>query len=180
MSLDTLTIATESVNDVDAIRDIALAAFEGDLEATLIDRLRASKAMSLSLVAKLEDHTPVGHLALSPAFVDGRAEPIGLALAPLAVMPARQRRGIGGALVRRSLEYARSERAPFIIVLGDPGYYSRFGFEPASRYGLEGEFGGGDAFMILVSDKKQLPPRGSLLRYHPVFREIFGGEGDGS
>lgn len=171
----------------DAIRALLLKAFDSPLEAELVDRLLTRQRTSgefefamLPLVAlRRSDDLPIGMLGLSGAFIDGRDELRGLAIAPVAVLPEFQRMGVGSALMRDAVKLVAKGLYSFAMLLGDPAYYARFGFEPACKYGLEGEFGGGDAFMILIGEKAHLPPRGTLLRYHPVFREVFGGEDDG-
>lgn len=118
-----VTIRAESVADAAAIRRLYRAAFPGAGEANLVDDLRAGGELAISLVA--EDETGiVGHVALSHLSAPGRA----LALAPVAVRPDRQRRGIGQRLIAAALSAAR-ERAALVFVLGDAAYYGRFGFD---------------------------------------------------
>lgn len=108
--------------DFDPIRALNIAAFGGEDEAGLVDALRGDGDLDLSLVAS-QGGTVLGHLALSPIDAPFPA----LALAPVAVHPALHGRGIGSALVRAA-QAARPDHA--LILLGDPAYYSRFGFHP--------------------------------------------------
>jgi putative acetyltransferase len=85
------------------------------------------------------------------------------------VLPAYLRRGIGTALVTAGVAACRELKVPFIVVLGDPGYYGRFGFEPASRHGLTSEYDAGDAFQMLPLDPDSLPAQGGLVRYSDEF-----------
>ncbi|MCX9193213.1 GNAT family N-acetyltransferase [Carbonactinospora thermoautotrophica] len=127
-------IRLERGGDQAAIRAVHTAAFGREAESALVDALRASDAWlpGLSLVAEAAGEI-IGHVLLTRATVGG--EPL-LALAPLAVRPDRRRQGVGGALVRTALDKAEAAGERIVVVLGDPRYYGRFGFEPASRHGL--------------------------------------------
>ncbi|WP_371823337.1 GNAT family N-acetyltransferase [Paracoccus sp. Z118] len=115
-------IRPERSEDRAVVAQLLRAAFDGPAEAALVDALRHDGDLDLSLVA--EDNGRIaGHLALSPLDAPFPA----LALAPLAVSPERQRQGIGSALVRAAIA-ARPGHT--LVVLGDPAYYSRFGFVP--------------------------------------------------
>jgi putative acetyltransferase len=111
------------------------AAFGRAVEADLLDALREDGDLvpELSLVA-VEDDVVVGHVAFSRTTVaDGT--PV-LLLGPIGVRPEHQRRGIGDALIREGLERAAATDAAFVVLLGHPSYYPRFGFEPAASFGL--------------------------------------------
>lgn len=112
----------EMYHDRDAISDLLTLAFGGNDEARLVEMLRRDGHLALSLVAEAAG-TVIGHIALSPIVADIPA----LALAPVAVHPALQGRGIGSALIRAA--QARFDDHA-IIVLGEPEYYGRFGFKP--------------------------------------------------
>jgi putative acetyltransferase len=114
----------------------------------------------------------VGHVLFSPVTVAGA--PDGIGLAPLAVLPAHQRRGVGSALVREGLEACRRLGCPFVVVLGHPGYYPRFGFRRAAGAGLGNEYGADEAFMVLALRPGSLPAGGGLVRYGPDFGEWEG------
>ena len=92
----------------------------------------------------------MGHVLFSPVQVDGRGfdPPIMVGLAPVAVLPEHQGRGIGAHLIREGLQACREAGYGAAVVLGEPGYYTRFGFEQASGKGLGNEYGVDDHFMV--------------------------------
>jgi putative acetyltransferase len=110
-----------------------------------------------------------GHIALSPVQIVGTTHAAGVGLAPLSVRPELQRRGIGAQLVRESLAACKHAGVGFIVVLGAPEYYRRFGFRKASLFQLENEYGAGDAFMALPFKEGSITP--GLVRYAPEFSD---------
>lgn len=131
-------IRLEQPEDADVIRQILVAAFGREAEARLVERLRASGSMVRALVAE-EGGRLLGHVAFSRIAI-GEKSVTALALAPLAVMPAFQRLGIGSALVSAGLEQLRLGGHQRVIVVGDSAYYARFGFVPAAGFGLQCPF----------------------------------------
>src|SRR5262245_26783884 len=122
------TLRPERPSDAADVRAVHVAAFPTPAEANLVDALRSAGHASVSLVAEA-DGKIVGHILFSPmSIAEHPAITDGLGLAPLAVLPALQRRGIGAALVREGLDSCRKLGAGFVAVLGDPAYYTRFGF----------------------------------------------------
>lgn len=161
-----MLIRTEAPADIAAIHAVHAAAFPTPLEAQLLDALRAAGRLTVSVVAEVEGRV-VGHVAFSPVTIDGVGG--GLGLAPLAVVPERQREGIGGALIRAGLEAATAAEAAFVVVLGHPPYYPRFGFRQGSTLGLGNEYGADDAFMVVELRPGGVPTGGGLVRYAPEF-----------
>lgn len=163
-----MIIRAETGADRAAVYDVNRLAFGQPDEAELVDRLRAAGRAIVSLVA-VSDGTVVGHILFSPVTVeDGGAAPHWLGLAPMAVRPARQRSGIGAALVRAGLGAARAAGATAVVVLGHPQYYPRFGFTPASRAGLRCVYDAPDeAFMAIELVAGGLAGRRGLVRYAP-------------
>jgi putative acetyltransferase len=159
-------IRPEQPRDADAIRAVHEAAFPTPAEGALVDALRRSGRLTLSLVAVVDGQI-VGHIAFSPITVAGRE--VGQGLAPLAVLPGRRRQGIGGRLVREGLNWCQKAAVPLVVVLGSPVYYGRFGFGPASRWGLSDEYGGGAAFQAIELSRGSIPPGGGLVKYAPEF-----------
>lgn len=122
--------------DTAAVLDAHRVAFGGDVEAGLVETLMADAAAfvpALSLVAE-SDGRIVGHVVFTRAHVGGVPAVL---LAPLAVIPEAQSSGVGSALVEEGLRRARAEGAALALVLGAPGYYTRFGFAAAGRHGIE-------------------------------------------
>ena len=168
--MDTL-IRPEKAADIPAIHRVHRAAFPGPGEAAVVDALRSSEHLAVSLVAESSEAGIIGPIAFSPVRLEGGTEGIGLA--PLAVLPAFQRRGIGGKLVQAGLIACRETERPFVVVLGDPDYYCRFGFVPASRWNLSDEYDGGAAFQAMELQPTSIPAGGGLVRYGAEF-SIFG------
>ena len=129
--------------------------------------------MTLSLVA-VDDGQVVGHIFFSPVFASGERGTVrGMGLAPMAVLPERQRQGIGSMLAYAGIETIRKRKCPFIIVLGHPEYYPRFGFVPASQHGLSSQWDGipDEAFMVLVLDKEAMVGVSGVARYRDEFEQ---------
>lgn len=170
----TASIRDEQAGDEAQIRRVVLAAFGTPAEADLVEALRASGAWlpRLSLVA-VEDGEVLGHALFTRATIraDGGTLAI-IALAPVAVVPARQRQGIGDALIRAGLAEARASGERIAIVLGHPGYYPRFGFEPAVPRGITCVFARGEhasAFMALALQPGALDGVRGVAEYAPPF-----------
>ena len=145
-----MIIRAEALDDYDAIAEVNRAAFGGDAEARLVAWLRADRQVIASLVAVDESGQIVGHILFSPATIlAGTDERQVASLAPMAVVPAHQRRGIGSMLVERGLQACKLAGYRAVIVVGHPDYYPRFGFSAALVARLENPFAAGDAFMGL-------------------------------
>ncbi|MBU2623130.1 MAG: N-acetyltransferase, partial [Proteobacteria bacterium] len=115
-------------------------AFEQPVEADIVDKLRQACPDFISLVAE-DGKIIVGHILFTPVVIEESERKLqGMGLAPMAVMPERQRQGIGTKLIKRGLELLKEQGCPFVVVLGHPEYYPRFGFEPASRHNLKSQW----------------------------------------
>jgi putative acetyltransferase len=160
-------IRPEQPKDHTVIRAILTATFPTDAEARLVDVLRANGKAIYSFVA-VDDHDEVlGHILFSPV-----STPLpttkGLGLAPVAVKPELQHQGIGSQLIRASLIEIKADGFDYVVLLGDPDYYQRFGFQTASVFGLQNEYGVDEEFMVLVLSDRELPK--GLVRYAEEFR----------
>jgi putative acetyltransferase len=168
-----LTIRQEKPEDVAAVRRVNELAFEQPAEADLVDKLRQACAEALSLVAV--DDGVVGHILFTPVVTGSGARRVsGMGLAPMAVAPDHQRQGIGSELVRRGLDMLRQRGCPFVVVVGHPEYYPRFGFEPASARGLVSQWDGipDAAFMVLILDGHVMAGVSGVARYRQEFDEV--------
>ena len=167
-----MIIRHERSEDASRVRRVNELAFGQPLEADLVERLRRTCTDSLSLVA--EDDAIVGHILFTPVVVEsGARRVIGMGLAPMAVVPERQRQGIGSQLVRRGLDILRACGGPFVVVVGHPEYYPRFGFEPASMHGLASQWEGlpDAAFMVLILDVHAMVGVSGVAKYRDEFNE---------
>lgn len=171
------TLREEQSDDAEAIADLVQAAFDGaphsdGTEAAILDGLRRAGALRLSLVAE-RDGAIVGQVAFSPVTVspvtvppvtgDG-ADRGWLGLGPVAVHPQHQGQGIGGGLIRQGLEQLEAQGAAGCVVLGDPGYYQRFGFRADPGLVLPGP--PAEYFQALVLNG---PSVTGVVAYHPAF-----------
>jgi putative acetyltransferase len=158
--------------DLAAVRRVHEAAFPTPAEARLVDQLRAQGRALVSLVAEQAGEV-VGHILFSPIEVEGVSLlRLAVGLAPVAVLPSCQRQGVGSRLVRDGLEACRGLGCGFVVVLGEPGYYGRFGFGRASRWGLRNEYGADDAFQVIELVPGSIPSSGGLVKYAPEFAEL--------
>jgi putative acetyltransferase len=165
-------IRAEAEGDAAAIGAVHEAAFGQPQEARLVEALRTNGKARVSMVASAGTEI-VGHVLFSPVAVAGLRENDCLGLAPLGVLPAHQRQGIGGALVRAGLDACRRAGHGAIVVLGDPAYYRRFGFVSARRFGLSSEYDAPeDAFAALELRAGALAGAKSLCRYADEFRLV--------
>jgi putative acetyltransferase len=156
--------------DAAAIDRLLRGAFAGSDEAELVVDLRARGEVAFEFVAEL-DGMVVGQVLASP--LRPPHGPAALGLAPLAVAPEWQRRGIGSGLMRALLAAMRDREVPFVVLLGSPTYYARFGFRDAGLVGCHSEFGGGPEFQMLLLDEARQPP-GALVRYSVAFDRFRG------
>ncbi|MEK6755157.1 MAG: N-acetyltransferase [Bacteroidota bacterium] len=167
-------VRREQPQDVPKIREVNKRAFGQEQEASVVDKLRENCNSILSLVA-LAGNEVVGHILFSPTVIEGKnGRLVGSCLAPLAVLPEYQRRGIGSELVQTGVARIREGGCPYIIVLGHPEYYARFGFEPASRFGISSEWQVPDeAFMILMLNRRAMKDISGVAKYREEWAEAM-------
>jgi putative acetyltransferase len=161
-----LAIGLERAADADAVSAVNTAAFGRPDEARLVERLREYARLYLGLVADA-DGTVVGHILFTPVTLHCYQAPyVVLALAPMAVLPAWQRRGVGSALVREGLVACRAAGHDVVVVVGHPAFYPRFGFVPARPLGLMSEPPYPDeAFMVAELTPGALRGRRGVVLY---------------
>lgn len=159
-------IREERPTDIAAIRAVNEAAFGRTEESGIVDALRANDAFTLSLVASMNGLV-VGHILFSPVAIGAVS---GAGLAPMAVLPAHQRQGIGSQLVQSGVSRLRASGCPFIVVLGHPGFYPRFGFRQAADYGVSCEWDvPSEVFMLALFEPALRPRLSGTARYREEF-----------
>jgi putative acetyltransferase len=169
MRHELIDIRKERPADITAVRDLIKCAFAQDQEANIVDALRSNGAVWLSLVATL-NHRVVGHIMYSPLAV---GQVTGAGLGPMAVLPECQRQGIGGKLIEAGNRQLKEDGCPFIVVVGHPGYYPRFGFKPARAQGIACEWEvPDDVFMVLVLDPGKMQGVSGLAKYRHEFSGV--------
>ena len=163
---EAVEIRREESGDAAAVRAVNEEAFGRPNEADLVEALRRSGKVALSLVA-VDEGEVVGHVLFTAVTLGGAERRGGWAgLGPLAVRPEFQNRGIGSALVTAGLEACRRAGCEVVVVLGHPTYYRRFGFRPANQYSLQCEFAvPEDAFMVVELREGALEGQTGVVRY---------------
>lgn len=165
-----MSIRNEKPEDIDRIRHINVEAFGSDTEADLVNTLRDSASPYISLVYD-RNSQPVGHVMFTP--VELACDTAGIqiiALAPLAVSPRFQNKGIGSLLVNAGIQRCKAESYDATVVLGHPEFYPRFGFVPSGKYGIKSEYDvPHEVFMILELTKNVLQGIHGTIIYHDAF-----------
>lgn len=168
-----IRIRPELPADLSAIHQVHVAAFPTAAEANLVNRLRVAGKSLVSLIAEHQGQI-VGHILFSPVTISGMDKTWtgGAGLAPLAVLPGFQKKGIGSRLAIAGIEACRKVGIPYLVVLGEPEFYGRFGFRRADERGLDNEYGAAEAFQVLELSPKTLPPKGGMVQYAAEFAEL--------
>jgi putative acetyltransferase len=167
---DDVIVRAENPDDAErsVIHSINEAAFGGQNEADLVDRLRTEGVVLVSLVAEIPEGI-VGHILFSRMSIETTGGSVSTAaLAPMAVLPEHQRRGIGGRLIRQGLNLLRGRGEQIVIVVGHPDYYPRFGFSSEKTRSLESPFPR-DAFMAMELSPGALDRVRGRVRYPAPF-----------
>lgn len=172
-----VTIRPEKTEDAAAIAEVIREAFTVAFgkapEADLVNALREHGKSIVSLVAEL-DGKIVGHILFTEITLDHNPREIkAIGLAPLAVAPALQRSGIGAQLTEAGIAACRAAGYDAMFVLGHPEYYPRFGFRPASRWGIKSEYDVRDEyFMAMELTVNGLADCNGIARYQSEFNEL--------
>ena len=160
-----IQIRKEEAKDTDQVRTVLRAAFLSHAESKLVEALREHGKAIISLVA-VDSEQVLGHILFSPVTTTPPSEAKGLGLTPVAVHPIMQWQGIGSQLIRQGLQLCQELGYDYCVVLGDPKYYQRFGFERASPFGIRNEYGVDDEFMIIRFSDRGVA---GLVQYGPEF-----------
>ena len=168
-----MIIRQETAGDIAAIGSVIRRAFqshnEACEEADLVDRLRHAGDLALSLVAE-QDGQLVGHVGFSRLWIVQDAQRIpGISLAPLAVMPDRQRKGAGRALVEAGHARLREAGEAIVFVVGDPEYYGRFGFSLLAAAAFECRYAGPHFQALRLASTA---PEAGSVEYAPAFNDL--------
>ncbi len=168
-----MIIRPEKPEDIPAVRIVNERAFGGAAEADLVDALRLNGKATISLVAE-DDGRVVGNILFSPVTIEtSERELVGVGLAPMSVIPERQNQRIGSLLVEEGLRRCREDGHRFAVVLGHPGFYPRFGFVPAGRFGIKSEYDVADeVFMVMELREGALRGCAGVVKYQPEFNEV--------
>ncbi|GAA0464234.1 N-acetyltransferase [Parasphingorhabdus litoris] len=166
-----MLLRPEKSCDEESIFAVNAAAFETDAEARLVDMLRSDKDLLFSHVAE-KNGAIIGHIALSPMDAIADQQPIrALGLGPVAVSPELQHDGIGSHLVRTAIKWAKAQDWQLIILLGNPRYYSRFGFSVEDAKPFDSPFAG-PYFQALWLDETVQKPQSGRAEYAPAFGRL--------
>jgi putative acetyltransferase len=165
-----IVIRPENIDDYSAVHSVIESAFGQADEADLVDALRTVASPQISLVA-VENNRIVGHIFFSPVSVESAGDIFtALGLAPLAVLPECQKRGIGSRLVQEGLMECQRIDHNVVFVVGHPEYYPRFGFNVAKEKGFSCEFPVRDeVFMVAELKPGALSGKQGLVKYLPEF-----------
>jgi len=170
-----IKVRAEVPDDFRAIDVVNLSAFQGEAEAQLVGELRKSKAFipDLSLVAELNGRI-VGHVVLSKVSLKtGQAAQEILALGPMSVVPSQSHRGIGSELIDAAIARTKALCFGAIVIAGHPDYYLRFGFKPATDFGLTSNLPiPSDAITAMELTAGTLHGGGEVI-YPDLFRKLF-------
>lgn len=166
-------IRAESPADFERIRAIYTQAFPDGREASVVDQLRRSGRGYAGFVAEVAGEI-AGHVVLTQVDLATRrgGDARGIGMAPLAVAPKFRRHGVGGALVRHAIEEAKRRREDFVVVLGDPEYYVRFGFRkgaPTLRWRSESY---DPYFMVYPIREEIIAELEAMVTYHPAIETL--------
>ncbi len=168
-----MNIRKEKDSDKEKIWKVNVESFETEAEANLVNALRDSKIPFISLIAE-EDEEIVGHILFTPVELIGDDSGLKLmGLAPMAVLPKFQKKGIGSQLVKTGKEKCSTQGYDAIVVLGHPEYYPKFGFVPSVKYGIKSEYDAPDeAFMVLELKESSLKDKNGIIKYHAAFGSV--------
>ncbi len=168
---DGVIIRAPSTSDRPAALSVVRDAFRREAEAALIEKLWAEDAIDIELIAEQES-VIIGYCAFSAVTAAPTLDGKLLGLAPLAVLNEYQGRGVGKALAMQGLEACRANNAALVVVLGEPDYYSRFGFKCASDFQINWAVMDAGAAFQLIDFNGVTDGEPHMIHYHPAFSEV--------
>lgn len=167
-----MLIRTEAPADILAVDKLLKSTFETEAEANLVMKLRENGRRTLSLVACNDEGEVVGYVLFSPVTLEGE-DLNWQGLAPLAVHQDYRNKGIAAEIVKEGLSSLLEFGYPACVVLGDPAYYSRFGFEASEKHNMRCEWDVPQgAFQVLGLAQGELENRNGLIEYSTEFSEL--------
>jgi len=167
-----MLIRSENEKDIKAVHSLNTSAFGTEAETNLVDALRKKTHPYSSLVAEGNNEV-VGHILFTPVSLSGHSEINIMGLAPMAVAPEHQKKGVGSKLIHAGLERCKELRFGAIVVLGHSEYYPRFGFLPSSHFGISCEFKvPEEAFMVIELQSGYLSGKSGIIKYHAEFKNV--------
>lgn len=167
-----MLIRAEKQGDWVATHTVNVSAFGRPAEADLVDALRDQVQPIVSLIAE-DNGALVGHIMFTPVCLSGHSALKIMGLAPLAVAPDHQRKGVGSALVRAGLDQCMRLGFGAVVVLGHPDYYHRFGFSSSARFGLGCDYQVAEgAFMVVELQVGFLCGASGTIKYHTAFSGV--------
>jgi putative acetyltransferase len=167
-----MMIRAENQADYPAVYSVNSSAFETQAEANLVETLRKEAFPYISLVAE-EQGEVVGHILFTPVSLSAHEDLKIMGLAPLAVKPAWQGKGIGAALVKAGLSSCKKLGYGACVVLGHPTYYPRFGFVPSVNFGIDSDYDvPPEVFMAVELEPGYLQGAAGTIHFNPAFNGI--------
>ncbi len=166
-----IIIRKEKLSEIQQIWEVNSSAFETNVEADLVNRLRNSGVDFLSLIAKLDEEI-VGHILFTEVTLEDSEIKI-IGLAPMAVKPKFQNSGIGSVLIKQGLKECITNGYKAVVVLGHPNYYPKFGFVPSVKFEIKSEYDVPDeVFMVKELVESSLDGFSGIVKYHREFNKL--------
>ncbi|MBL3527058.1 MAG: N-acetyltransferase [gamma proteobacterium endosymbiont of Lamellibrachia anaximandri] len=168
-----MSIRAEEKSDIDGIWKVNTEAFETKEEANIVNALRNSGVTNISLVYEKNNELG-GHILFTPVELIGDTSGLKLmGLAPMAVIPNLQNKGIGSSLIKSGIQQCIDEGYGAVVVLGHQDYYPKFGFVPSVKYGIKSEYDvPDDVFMVLELKENALKGKQGTIKYHEAFGSV--------
>jgi len=167
----TVVVRQETIDDHMTVQNIILGSFPTDSESKLVTLLRQNNKAIISLVASVDGNV-VGHIMFSPVYTFPSLPIQGLCLGPVAVKTEFRSVGVGSALIREGLRISKEKGYSFVVLLGNPDYYRRFGFLKASLFGIQNEYSADEEFMVYSTMENTLPVFNSLVKNENEFEIV--------